>query len=199
MKTEQHMEKIYDLVERFDFNDLSEDDKEFILRNITVEEFENMRSTIKDTTLLFSKYPEFESKKNQIGFRKIAFYPVELYKIAAGILIILGTMFFVSQRNNSKPQNLIAGIDTVFVKKTDTVVVYVGDTIVRMKEFRSDKVSSVKKTEMTYSRNNNQTNNYKIDCTKELCPDDIRKLNALKTRNDLSEDKNLTDFMVSIN
>jgi hypothetical protein len=199
MKDEQHLERIYDLVEMFDFNNLSETDKEFVIKHITLKEYTDLRSTIKDSVEFFSKYPENMINQKRYHWKKIALYPIELYKIAAAILLIISAVSLLSKWDNSKHQNLIAGVDTVFVKKTDTLLVYVGDTIVKIKELTQNKNIDRKENDRIHKTGVIEKIVTERDCSKELCPKDIQKLSTLKCKNDFSNDKNLTDFIVSIN
>jgi hypothetical protein len=199
MKDEQHIARIYDLIEKYDFIELSEDDKELVLRHFSLNEYSDLRSTIADTKELFSKYPEGNKKTKLYQLRKIVMYRVELYKIAATILIIAGATYLFSTWDNSNNQKLIASVDTVYVKKTDTVLVYVGDTNVKIKENTEHKEfrKNISRSANTISISEGKQT--ERDCSKELCPKDIEKLNALKGKNDFSNDKSLTDFMVSFN
>jgi len=47
MKTDKRIEKAYDLVEQFEFSELSEPDKLLILSVMTESEYEQMRITLK--------------------------------------------------------------------------------------------------------------------------------------------------------
>jgi len=199
MKDEQNIERVYDLVEQFDLIDLSEVDKEFVLQHISSKEYYDMRSTITDTKDLLSKYPNKQYKSKLLKMRKIASYPIALYKIAATILIISGAMFLFSLWGNSNHQKLIASVDTVLVKKTDTILVYVGNIDVKTKEKPERKESPQNISRGTNSISVSSGTLTERDCSKELCPKDIEKLNALKGKNDFSNDKSLTDFIVSIN
>jgi hypothetical protein len=198
MKDDQHIEKIYDLVEIFDFNDLSENDKTFVLQHITLMEYNELRSTITDTQKLLLKYPDNVKKYKQFQLKKIALYPIELYKIAAIILIIIAAFYLLTKWDHPDSQNLIASVDTVFVKKTDTILVYVGDAVMQIKE-KSNFSGTINQDNTDKHVKSFVNKEIVRDCSKELCPDDIQKLNALKTKNDFSEDTILTDFIVSIN
>ena len=198
MKEEQINERIYDLVEKFDFNDLSEEDKKFVLLHISKEEYDRLRLTIHDTQQLFAKYPYQENRVDKSNFRKIATYPVELYKIAAVILLILG-VGFVFTLKISKQSPILAMVDTIVVKKTDTVFIEVKDTVVRIKEKIVDRRTDITEKTKHHASLTPGNAGSDWDCSRELCPADIRNLSAVKGNNSISKDSSLTEFIVFFN
>ena len=148
-----------------------------------------MRSTIADTRNLFSKYPEAAKKDRHITFRKIVTYPIELYKIAAFVVFLIGIGFIMSQAKTSDQQELLARIDTVIVEITDTLEI-IKDRIV-YKELPSNQIfiiSDINDLETAYS---------KIDCSTDICPDDLELLGKTNTEGNFSQDSSLSDFIVS--
>jgi hypothetical protein len=195
MKNDKVVEKIYDLLEMYDFVALSSEEKEFVLTLLSRQEYENMRLSIEDTR----KFPMKETTANPSLFMKIANYRIEFYKVAAALLILLATGFVVSKVKNSPSQNLIALTDTVYIKQTDTVTIRVIDTIDRIIE-KPQQVNTMEKQRMGIHMNSiPETTLYNSDCSTEICPEDLIKLSKLKGKNDFSRDKELTSFMVSLN
>ena len=53
MENEKDLQRLYDLIELYDFEELQEREKSFIRRHISEDEYKSMRSTLKDTKELF--------------------------------------------------------------------------------------------------------------------------------------------------
>lgn len=199
MKKEQAIEKIYDLIEQFDFEELNEREKSIVLEHLSSAEYTSMRSTIADANALFTKYRVPGISVKRLTFKKLALYPVAFYKIAVAIILLMGIAFLLSKNQNASKKDLLARIDTVFIEKTDTVVLNEIETI------------EIIKTKFVYkdlpAGNNNlsQTENSTLaldnlrDCSIEICPDDMSVLSRIKTKGDFSKDTILTDFIVSLN
>ena len=199
MAKELDIEKIYEFIERFDFEELSENNKSFVLKHITNKEYNDIRSTINDTMDLFSKYPKSVKKEKIISFKKIVTYPVEFYKIVAAVLLIICIGFIISKVKTSDQQELLATIDTVFVEKKDIIVIEKTDTVKMIKEKIVYKDLPQKQNLISFNNEVLETVNYKRDCSRDICPDDIRLLSKIKTKGDFSNDSSLTDFIVSMN
>jgi hypothetical protein len=196
MKAKKEFEKIYDLMEMFDFDDLTDNEKELVRQTLSEEEYNTMRSTIKDTRSFFSK-PDFpEEKKSPV--KKIISYPVELYKVAAVILLLAGIGFIISRGRIESHDMKLASADTVFIEKTDTIIVAFTDTVERIKEKIIYKDALHTTTSAMSIVSLPESVPGKDDCLKQLCPDEIQRVTGLKGENDLSADKTLTDFIVPV-
>ena len=196
MNAKKEFGKIYDLLEMFDFVDLTDDEKELVRQTISEKEYNDMRSTIKDTKSLFSK-PAFPVEKKS-PLQKIISYPVELYKVAAVILLLAGIGLILSKGKTENYDKQMALADTVFIEKTDTIILAVTDTVERIKEKVIYK--DVPHT-LTLAINNTSLPESvpgKNDCLKQLCPDEIQRVTGLRGENNLSEDKTLSDFIVPV-
>lgn len=199
MKKEQAIEKIYDLIEQFDFEELSESEKSFILEHISYAEYATMRSTIVDTNELFSKYPISGQKGKELSLKKLAVYPVALYKIAVAIILLIGIAFLLSKNQAFNEKELLAKVDTIFVEKVDTVFLEKTETIEIIKTKILYKDLLTDQNLINKSENSNVAVNYDRDCSREICPDDMTALSRIKTKGDFSKDTKLTDFIVSTN
>jgi hypothetical protein len=199
MKREQAIEKIYELIEQFDIDELSENEKSFVLKHISYAEYLTMRSTIVDTNELFSKFPGSAQKDKGLSLKKLAVYPVALYKIAVAIILLIGIGFLLRKNQLFSEKELLAVADTIYIEKNDTVVLEKTETI------------EVIKTKIVYKDllgdqnliNQSETliaaENYQRDCSREICPDDMIVLSRIQTKGDFSEDSTLTDFIVTMN
>lgn len=140
MNENQDMEKIYDLLEKFDFRNLSEQERNHVLAEMTAEEYNNLRATLKDTEIHFSNALELEPegsaysslisiKKKKYRIMRILNQPVQLYKVAASIILLTGLFSFVHFTNLHDQKNNSLSNDTIFVYKTDTVYSRIADTL----------------------------------------------------------------------
>jgi hypothetical protein len=197
MIEEQNIEKIYDLVEKFHFDSLSKTDKATVLQHFSIEEYNNLRSTIIETNNYFKSITLGEKSTWQNKIRHIAHTSVELYKIAATILVIIGLWYVFSEWGNSTQPPLIAMADTVFVQKTDTVILKVTDTIERVKVVYNQAFNH-DNAHLDYLKEEEKYSSAR-DCAINMCPGDIQKLSETGSRNDISNDKHLASFTVSIN
>ena len=191
MEKEKDLQKVYDLIELFDFKELQESDKSFVRHHISEDEYDIMRSTLKDTREIFRKIPEPMAHEKYNTFIKIARYPVELYKIVAIIVLLIGFGIILTKARTFEQQELLAMIDTVYIDKTDTVEI-IRETII-YKDLPVDQnlIPPANITlETTYKEN---------DCSSELCPDDIESFLRTKYKGDFSNDSALADFMVPMN
>lgn len=190
MEKEKDLQRIYDLIELYDFMELQERDKLFVLRHISEDEYNTMRSTLKDTREFFGKIPEQTAGEKYNTFLKIARYPVELYKIVAILVLLIGCGIFLTKARIFEQQELLARVDTVYLEITDTVEI-IKETVT-YKDLPADQnlIAPANKTlETTYQRN---------DCSSEFCPDDMESFRSIKYKGDFSNDSALADFIVTL-
>jgi hypothetical protein len=198
MEKEQPVEKVYRLIETYDFNELPESEKAYVLEIITLEEYNNMRATIADARELFSKFPVGEAGEQPGMLRKLITFPVELYKIAAVFLLLAGIGFVFLKTGTLKQSRQIASVDTVYVEKTNTVYLETRDTIRIIMERAVYKDQDIRRNQPSYNARITETMNYGQDCSVEICPSDMGKLSALKTKSDFSRDTALKGFITAI-
>ena len=142
MNTNQDMEKIYEFLEKSDFRELSGPDRKYVLLTMTEEEYNNLRSTVKDTELLFSGDQELKPdvlvyasligmKENKNRIFRILRYPVQFYKVAATVIVLTGLFSFIHFSNLHEQNINSLSNDTIYVYKTDTVPSGIVDTLSR--------------------------------------------------------------------
>lgn len=145
MKANQDMERIYELLEKSDFNDLSEKDRTYILSVMTADDYIKQRETLKDIEVFFSDVdsPElnqsvFESlpdlKQEENGIIRFLKKPVKLYKVAAAIIVLTGLFSFIHFTNLHEQKNNSLSNDTIYIYKTDTIYSRIVDTVRQIKE-----------------------------------------------------------------
>lgn len=142
MNANQDMEKIYEFLEKSDFRELSEPDRNYVLLSMSEEEYNNLRSTVKDTEMLFSNSRDSEPdksiytsltgmKENKNRILGVLRYPVQFYKVAATVIVLMGLFSFIHFSNLHEQNNESLSNDTIFVYKTDTVSSRIVDTLLR--------------------------------------------------------------------
>jgi hypothetical protein len=207
MTTDQNVERMYELLEQFDFDELSAQDKKYVLSILTEAEYVNMRGTLKDTKNFFIHAEEpsledslYESLIDKRGIKNVIIrllkQPIQLYKIAATIVILSGIYFIIHYFNPIEKGNELAFCDTIYVHRTDTVYSKIADTVRVIKE-KIVFVSSSKELAMSSQVLPDSAGD--SDCKKNICPHDIDEINSLTQSNQFSKDILLTSFIVSIN
>jgi hypothetical protein len=200
MKSNPDIERVYELLEQHDFNELSEKDKNQVLSMMTEKEYVNMRDTLKDTGNFFNDSEELIlndslykplMNKSTNGNLLIMLLkkPVQIYKAAALALMIIGIYSIIHYSTLHNKNGVLALNDTIYVHKTDTVYSKLTDTVRIIKEkiiYISQEKDHIKPAVLSTS-----TNIY--DCSKEICPDDIDKIIELAINNNISRDTLIWD------
>ena len=140
MKANTYLERVYELLEQFDFNELPENDRIYVLSKMAEDEYINMRSTIQDTETFFSNSSEPEISVSLLSsiirtnhkpnlLIKILNQPVKFYQLAASIALLLA-IYAIKQYSDLPIKNSALPLyDTLFIQKTDTVYPKSTDTI----------------------------------------------------------------------
>lgn len=199
METNQNIERVYELLEQFDFNELSEQDKLFVLSEMTEIEYGKMRSTIKDTQSFFVSdiEPIYDnSRKPKSLLLRILTQPIQLYKVAASIVILMGIYSAIHYFNIPDKSQLLTSTDKIYIHKTDTIYSKMVDTITIIKEkiIYLPKESVVEKPIKLLSNSNNVYN-----CNKEICPNDIDRIRELAYNDNASKDTLLREIIAIAN
>ena len=199
METNRNIERVYELLEQFDFKELSEQDKLFVLSEMTAIEYGKMRSTIKDTQFFFANdiEPNYDnSRKPKSLLLHILKQPIQLYKVAASIIILFGIFSAIQYFNHPAKSDLLTFNDKTYIVKTDTVYSKMVDTITIIKE----RITYIPK-ENELSTNERLASNSKIeyDCSKEICPNDIDNIKELAYNDNASKDTLLRNIIALAN
>jgi len=201
MEANNNIEKAYDLVEQFEFSELSKTDKSYILSIMTEAQYTKMRRTITDIKVSLENdiepilnMPQAKSNKNKL--LQLANYPIRFYKVAASIAIIMAIYFMVQKSTQNQTNQLIARNDTVIIHQIDTVYTKVYDTIRIIKSnVRSVQVGILQSENLGLITQPNQSS----DCNKELCPNEIGRIISMSNKNNISSDSALNGLLVSLN
>jgi len=201
MKSNPDIERVYELLEQHDFNELSEEDKNQVLSIMTEKEYINMRGTLKDTgnffndseelTLNDSQYKPLMNKSGNGNLLiKILKKPVQIYKAAALVIMILGIYSIIHYSTLHDKNVVLAQNDTIYIHKTDTVYSKLTDTVRIIKKkiiYISQEKDRIKPARILSTSKNI------YDCSKEICPDDIDKIIELAINNNISRDTLIWD------
>jgi hypothetical protein len=140
MNANRDPERVYELLEQFDFKELPEKDRIYVLSKMAEKEYTDLRNTIKNTEIFFSKSNEpnlNDSIFNSITrsnhkpniLIKILNQPVKFYQLAASILLIIG-LYTIKQYSDLPEKNSPLPLkDTIFIQKTDTAYSKLVDTV----------------------------------------------------------------------
>lgn len=196
MKSNQDMERVYELLEQFDFRELSDGDRNYVLSRITADEYQNLKATVKDTEMLFSdiQEPKLEESvyNSLIAMKKehnilIRFLkrPVQLYKVAATVIVLTGLFSFIHFTNLHEQNNNSLSNDTIYIYKTDTVYSRIIDTVKHIKEkvvYITRKIDP-ESTPIIFTTAKNE-----FDYRLELYPGDKDRIKALVYNNNIAND-----------
>jgi hypothetical protein len=196
MKTNQNKERVYELLEQFSFGELSEEDKSFVLSVTAENEYNNLRSTLRDTETFFAGAEEIDlgesvynslinKRKNENPLLKLLKQPVQFYKVAASIALILGLNVVFSYSDLNKKNNTKTSADTIYIYKTDTVYSRFVDTVKMIKE-KIVYISLKKEYDQALKLLSAAKRDY--DSSKEICPHDIDRIKSLVFNNNVLND-----------
>ncbi len=197
------VEKAYELLEQYDFSELTQENKLFILSVMSENQYTEMRAAIYKVNNLIE--PDIEARiymsqnlnqKESNKISKFLNYPVQIYKIAASIAILTAGYLLIQKSNQNSTDKLLSNYKTITVHVTDTVYRQVYDTvkIVENKVLAIDSGTNLKdKNELT------DRSEEDINCDKELCPNDVAKIISLNNKNNISSDSSLNGILISLN
>lgn len=196
MKANLSMERAYNLIEQFDFNDLAENDKIYVLSVMTEVEYINTRDTVKATEYLLANGSEIipnDSLRNSVLniirkeklIIKIERKSVKLYKVAAVIIILVGIFSIINYSNLHEKNNPLTFNDTIIIHKTDTVYSKLVDTVRLIKEkivyIAREKIATPPAKLLSTAKN-------ECDRSKGICPEDIDRILELAFNHNVSSD-----------
>lgn len=196
MKANPFLERVYELLEQFDFKELSDEDRIFVMSEMSEEEYINLRQTLKTTEAFFSSSKEPDLNESLLTslinikhkpniIIKILNQPVKLYQLAASVILILA-IYTVKQysdlpgKNSELPKN-----DTIYIQKTDTVYSKLADTVKIIKE-KIIYISGKKSNEIHDKLLSTAT--YYLDSSKLLYPNHTDSIKEFNVNDNLSHD-----------
>jgi hypothetical protein len=196
MKANQGIERVYELLEQRNFADLCEEDKIYVRSVISEKEYNKLRRTLRDTEAFFGNTKEFKmtesgfstllsTEKKRITLIELLKRPVQLYKIAAALIVLMGLYSFIHLKTvRGKNEPLISN-DTIYIYNSDTVYSKIVDTV-RLLKAKIVFISNEKGTDTQGKLLSNAK--YEYDHYKEICQGDRKKIIELAFNNNSSND-----------
>ena len=196
MKANRYFEGVYELLEQFDFKELSEKDRIFVLSEMTESEYNDIRDTLKDTETFFSNSNEpgiNDSLLNSIIHSnhtpniliRILNQPVKFYQLAASIILLLG-LFAIKQYSGIPDKNsALPSSDTIYIQKTDTLSSKLADSIRILKNkiiyISSEKDNNTQAKLLSVAAN-------EFDSGEVICPNSTYRIKEQPFENNVSSD-----------
>lgn len=185
--------EIYDLIEQFDFDQLTEQQKSKVMEQVSEEEYRSMRETIVATNAFFENSPlntEIPPLRSDSKIRVLAHKSIPLYQVAASVAVIIGLFgFFVLQQPTTN-EKIVAIHDTVTRHTRDTVYRTIVDTIHHIKE----QIVYVSMPQPTIAL----SDNYHTNCDVALCATDIDKFGQTGSNGAIAHDSMWKNYVARI-
>ena len=211
MKDQENLNKLQELIEKFDFEELSKKDKEFVLSNSSQDEYEELRSIVEksksffenqnsikpDDKILNKLHYELEEKS---WISSIINYQIPLYKLAVSVIILFGILFIFINHQYSREQIQIAQVDTVYIENFDTVKITEYDTVEIIKKvFVKKENNNLRVHPIITNLNKTQFSaDYSVTLkTRSVNPKDLDRLLKYTKSNSIKYDKNLATYVVN--
>ncbi|MHC1690085.1 MAG: hypothetical protein AB9833_04565 [Bacteroidales bacterium] len=196
MSSDKKTNRVFELAEQFEFRELLNIDKKYILSVVTEEEYNDLRNTIHSLPNYFMRdiepitnIPPIDYKHKKNIFTKFILYPLQFYKVAA-IIIIAYFLFNINQHNNENLNSeLLTQNDTVFINKKDTITQIIHDTVW---------VAETKNIIPRINRSETVINQTKYN-EYDLSPDNVEKIMNMTNNNSLANDSILKSILVLLN
>ena len=205
MEKEKYISVITGWMEKFPFSGLTKEQKEAVLHVMTATEYEKHRETINRSKEYFSQdnaaadnsriYNALIHKlRGQPEMNHVLLSPIPVYKAAIIIIIVflMGLLpFLLSSPQKEYYTRLIT--DTAYVSRIDTLKILVRDTVFQY----LTRISTTTKPEKENQRaENHPAQNHEhpvlpantIDCSRYLCPGDMKWIDSLQAYNALKYD-----------
>jgi hypothetical protein len=196
MKSNPGIERVYELLEQQNFEDLCKEDKIYVRSVISEKEYDKLRRTLRDTESLFGSTQEF--KLNESGFSSLLSTvkkksnliellkrPTQLYKIAAALIVLMGLYSFIHLKNVKGKNEPLISNDTIYIYNSDTVYSKIVDTVKLLKA-KIVFISNEKGTDTQWKLLSNAK--YEYDHFKETYPGNLNKIIEMAFNNNSSYD-----------
>lgn len=205
MEDNNKIEKVYELIEQYEFAQLSDTEKRYVLSIMSECEYMQMRQTIAQVKSLFeydiepiNNIPDnlYQNRGGVSNLKRLVNYPVKLYQVAASIAIILATFILYQYSGKGNESQMLVNNDTVFIRHVDTVYTKIYDTIrviYKKAEYAPSYMARVEKSNLPIQSTS------KIDCKKELCPNEVEDITMMNGKNSISTDSTIRGIMLSLN
>ena len=210
MRDQENLNKLQELIEKYNFEKLSKEDREFVLNYYSQDEYEELRSVVgksksffenqnsikPDDKILNKLHHQIEEKS---WISNIINYQIPLYKLVASVIILFGVMFIFINQQNLKFQNQIAQVDTDYIENFDTVIITEYDTVEKIKkDLVNNENNDLRVRPMITASNKTQISaDYPVTLkTRSFNPKDLDRLLKYSKSNSIKYDNNLATYVV---
>ena len=203
MENNKNIEKIYELIEQYDFVELSMQEKTLVLSAMTESQYTEMRNTVDNLKLELNTDIEPESNIPHIGdivkdsrIKRLLNYPIKFYQVAASTAIIISVFSIYQKSNIDNTNSMIAKNDTLIIQQIDTVHSIVHDTV----EIIREKIR-IAQTDSQIKKENDliASSNIKTDCSNSLCPNEMDDIITMNSENTIKNDSTIKGLLLSLN
>jgi hypothetical protein len=120
---------LYELIEKYDFSELTKEQQQFVLTEVSSEEYTEFRNTIMETAAYFDEQPVLMAEdlivpelKTENVLIKMANYKLPVYKVAAAMIVVLFINNLIPEGISTNVQ--VAETQNEFIIDTDTFLTY---------------------------------------------------------------------------
>ena len=120
---------IHELIEEFDFSELSKVQQIQVLKELSEKEYGELRETIKMTVNFFENEPKLFADDllkpvilKESKFVRLISYSVPLYKVAAAVLLVFSFNFLISIKANNNTIEIAENLNEKEISESLTVV-----------------------------------------------------------------------------
>lgn len=203
MENNKSIEKIYELIEQYNFVELSMQEKTLVLSVMTESQYTEMRNTVDNLKLELntdiepkSNIPQIEEIVKDSRINRFLNYPIKFYQVVASIAIII-SIFSIYQKLDKVITNpMITKNDTVVIHKVDTVYSVVHDTVEIIREKNRKAQTDL---QMKNENDLKSSSNIKTDCNNSLCPNEMDNIIAMNSKNAIKNDSTIKGLLLSLN
>lgn len=205
METHDKEAQVFELIEMYDFDDLSPADKEIVLSVMTEKEYTQMRKSVSGIETAFEHSIEppltfaHPKTKRQSFISKLINYPLKSYQVAASIAVIFGCYFLLQKTDEGMIDDVVAHSDTIMIHKVDTLHSNVHYTVEIVKELEE----TVEEKQIDVGSGSPEGAAHMVaanqECETQICPHELESITTLNNRNSITNDTELMGLLGLLN
>jgi S-adenosylhomocysteine hydrolase len=199
MKKQEQIDYIYEIAEKWNFEQLTEEDKSIVLSYFSAQEYDNIRleieemqklSSLKANSALTLTVKSALLKEHFSHTPKKSFWTIKLplYRVAAAFLLLICLYFFLPYQGKKEKH---ISQNTKIVEKTDTIIQTTKDTLIIIKEIiKKDIIAEQTPTTEEKTADNK--------CISNICPDEALALSSMNPKQHIASEPELSNYMIPI-
>jgi hypothetical protein len=199
MKKQNNIDYIYEIAEKWNFEQLADEDKSMVLSSFSAKEY----GKIRDEILEMQKLPTLNAnpasvktvksallKEHFSNAPKKSFWTIKLplYRVAAAFLLLICIYFFLPYHGKNEKQ---ISQNTKIVEKTDTLIQTTKDTVIIIKEI-------IKKDILAEQTSTSDKKTSENECISNICPDEALALSSMNPKQHIGSEPELSNYMIPI-